>query len=217
MTSLKKEIREALQEADYDRVARLAAGSKRTFGVLVSLAYNKEELLCWRAIEAMGAAAKASDPDKPELLRNVVRRLIWSAREESGGMGWSAPELLGEIVCARPLAFTDIPPIIVSLHGEDEENVFRKGVLWAMGRMADAGIEDIPGSETVLRESLDSENPAVRGLAARVIGRTGLTGSTARLQELASDDSSFRIYEDGELREITVAEAANTALELVRT
>ena len=217
MTPLKNEIREALLEADFERVAQLAAGNKRTFGVLVSLAYNKEELLCWRAIEAMGAAAKASNPDKPELLRNVVRRLIWSAREESGGMGWSAPEFLGEIVRARPRAFTDIPPIIVSLHSEDEENVFRKGVLLALGRMANAGIDDTPGSEAVLQESLQNDDPAVRGLAAWAIGQTGQTGSADRLHELAGDDARFRIYEEGELREITVAEAANSALALVRT
>lgn len=217
MTSLKNEIREALQDADFERVARLAAGNKRAFGVLISLAYNKEELLCWRAIEAMGAAAKASNPDKPELLRNVVRRLIWSAREESGGMGWSAPEFLGEIVCARPRAFTDIPPIIVSLHSEDEENVFRKGVLWALGRMAGADIDDIPGSGEVLNESLMNDDPAVRGLAAWAIGKTGLAGSAVRLRKLADDDARFRIYEEGELREITVADAANSALALVRT
>ena len=125
--SLKNELKQALLAGDHARVAELAIADKRTFGKLVALAYNKDELLCWRAIEAIGAAAAAVAKEDQASVRNAVQRILWSAREESGGMGWSAPELLAEIAIAAPRYFPDIPPIIISLHSEDEERVFLKG------------------------------------------------------------------------------------------
>ena len=157
---------DALASGDYDEVAELAMENKRVFGKLVALAYDKQDVLCWRAIEAMGVCAKVVAAEDAARVRNVVQRLIWSAREESGGMGWSAPELLAEIVCASPKQFADIPPIIVSLHSEDEEKVFLKGVLRAIGRMGGCGVRDIPGAEEVVLAGLGDEDPQVRGLAA---------------------------------------------------
>ena len=214
---MKKDIREALEASDYERVAALAVSNRRAFGVLTAFANDKDDIFCWRAIEAMGHAARAVDPDRPEILRNVVQRLIWSAREESGGMGWSAPELLAEIVCARPHVFADVPPIIVSLHSEDEENVFRRGVLWAIGRMAAAGIRDIPGSREILLESLGNRDTAVRGLAAWALARTRSSGMSVKLKEISDDPAIFRVYEDGELREATVGGMARAALTPVKT
>jgi len=211
MSSLKKELTEALRNRDYTRVTELALNDKRTFGKLIAIAYNKDELLCWRAIEAIGPAAAAVSRDNVAAVRNVVQRLIWSAREESGGMGWSTPELLAEIVIAAPRKFADIPPIIMSLHSEDEEKVFLKGVLWAAGRMGEAGITEIPGSEEVITDSLKSEDPSVRGLAVWAAVRAGVHPD-GLISGLSGDQDSLTIYEDGELVQRTVGELAQQAI-----
>ena len=210
-TSLKHELVEALLERDEVRIARLALSDKRTFAKLIALAYRKDELLCWRAIEAIGAAARAVAAEDKAAVRNVVQRILWSAREESGGMGWSAPELLAEIVIAAPNAFPDIPPIIVSLHSEDEEKVFLKGVLRAVGRMGESGITDIPGSEELIRKSLAHEDTEVRGLAVWAARRAGVSAPEA-MRRLAQDEGELTIYEDGELVGATVGELAREAL-----
>jgi hypothetical protein len=57
----------------------------------------------------------------------------WSLSDESGGIGWSAPELIGEIVCADPRRFADIVPLIADVYAI-EEDVFRPGVLYAFSR-----------------------------------------------------------------------------------
>jgi len=209
--SLKNELKLALLASDYARVAELARTNKRTFGKLISLAYNKDELLCWRAIEAIGPAAAAVSKENQAAVRNVVQRLIWSAREESGGMGWSAVEMLAEIVIAAPRYFPDIPPIIVSLHSEDEEKVFLKGVLRAIGRMGEAGITDIPGSDQVVRDALRHDDPGVRGLAVWAAARAAIdTGDL--IGGLAGDENELTIYEDGELVSLTVGELARQAM-----
>ncbi|MBE0428621.1 MAG: hypothetical protein IBX61_01960 [Thermoleophilia bacterium] len=210
-TSLKSKLIQYLAAGDYGAVIGLAEADQRVFGKLVALAYDKEDVICWRAIEAMGACAAAVARHDASRLRNLIQRLIWSAREESGGMGWSAPELLAEIVSASPRQFADIPPIIVSLHSEDEEKVFLKGVLWAIARMAQSGITDVPGAAAVVLTALDDPDEAVRGLAVIAASR-GDIEAARRLGELAGDRGRLRIYEKGRMVEKEVGKLARAAL-----
>lgn len=198
----------ALAAGDYDEVARMAQDNQRVFGKLISFAFDKEDVLCWHAIAAMGVCAAAVAKNDVSRVRNVVQRLIWSAREESGGMGWSAPELLAQIACASPRHFPDIPPIIVSLHVEDEEKVFLKGVLWAIARMGAADIRDVPGAAEVVLSSLEDSDPQVRGLAVRAAIEAGIEGTSERLQALADDQGRLMIFESGRLKQKTVAQLA---------
>lgn len=198
----------ALAAGDYSEVARMAADNQRVFGKLIAFTFDKEDVLCWHAIAAMGVCAAAVCKSDVSRVRNVVQRLIWSAREESGGMGWSAPELLAEIACASPIQFPDIPPIIVSLYVEDEEKVFLKGVLWAIARMGAAGIQEVPGAAEVVTSSLDDSDPQVRGLAVRAAIEARIEGTAKRLQELVGDPGRLMIFESGRLKQKTVAELA---------
>ncbi len=216
MARLKKTITEALAAGELEQVAQLALENKKTLALLISLSFDKSKLVCWRAIEAMGVAtAQVFDAKGPTPVRNIVRRIIWSAREESGGMGWSAPELLGEIVRGNPRAFTDIPPIILSLHEEDEEGGFLRGVLWSLGRMAEAGVNGIEGSRELVLANLDAESAQLRGLAAWTAGRMRLSAAAPKLEELRGDGDSLQLYEDGELEETSVGMLAAESLELV--
>jgi HEAT repeat protein len=202
---LKEEIKEALEGADFERVARLALESKKVFRILISLAYDKEELLCWRAIEAMGRAAGPVAEKDPSAVRNIVQRLIWSVSEESGGIGWSAPEMLGEIVINSPHTCRDIPPIILSFH---EEESFLKGVLWAMGRITDAGIDGVEGSLEVVIKALDHKDPLVRGLALRALPKSRIAEVAERVRGMIRDEGRCRIYENHKLVEMKVGEIA---------
>lgn len=210
ISSLKNKITAALATRDYDEVARLAVSDRRALTKLVALAYiDKDDVMCWRAIEAMGAAAAIAKKD-PQRVRNLVQRILWSAREESGGMGWSAPELLAEIASASPRQFADIPPIIVSLHVEDEEKVFLKGVLWAIARMAEAGITEVPGAEEVVLRALEDSDPQVRGLAARAAVLASIGAAASKLKDLAGDEGRFVIYRDGDMEEESLAKVARS-------
>ena len=47
----------------------------------------------------MGASlARLADADM-EAARIVMRRLLWSLNDESGGIGWGAPESMAEAMC----------------------------------------------------------------------------------------------------------------------
>lgn len=208
MASLRDDIKDALERADFEKVAQLALRDKKAFRILISLSYDKEETLCWRAIEAMGRAAGAVGERDPATVRNIIQRLIWSMSEESGGIGWSAPEMLGEIVVNSPGICADIPPIILSFH---EEESFLKGVLWAMGRIADAGLAPVDGSAELALTSLDHKDPAVRGLSLYLASGLKIEKVREMMSVMAYDKGTFKIYENHELVETTVGDIARRA------
>ncbi len=209
MTPLKKKIKNALLAPDFDAIAQLSRDHKKVFSILISLAYDKEDIVCWRAIEAMGKAAAAVAEEDPALVRNIIQRLLWSLCDESGGIAWSAPEMLGEIVSNVPRLCTDIPPLIISL---SDEPIFLKGVLWAVGRLIHNGIINSAEIEEVALHSLGHEDPAVRGLALYVTPGNKSSEVVNRIREMVDDEGRFRIYRDHELVEMSVGEAAREAL-----
>ncbi len=210
MPSLKEEVKKALDATDFAWIERLARENKKVFSILISLTYDKEDLICWRAIEAMGKAAGAVAGEAPVAVRNVVQRLIWSVSEESGGIGWSAPEMLGEIVINSPQAFEDIPPVLLSFH---EEESFLKGVLWALGRMARSGIERTRGSFEVAVRALEHKDSSVRGLGLYALAGSITDEVKARVKEMIRDGGRCVIYRDGQLVETKVGDIARMVLD----
>jgi hypothetical protein len=209
MSLLKDRIRAALASRDLDKVARLAQENGKVFSILIGLSYDKEDVLAWRAIEAMGAAAEAVAAAAPSTVRTVVQRLLWSIRDESGGIGWSAPEMLGEIAARLPKDFGDIPPLILSFN---DEEMFRTGILWAMGRIAESGAGPVQDADAFCISCLASDDPAVRGYAAWALVRLKTPAGAGRLSGMTGDSGRLRIYSDGELVQTTVGEVCRSAL-----
>ena len=208
MGLLKADIRDALLEGDLVKIVQRAMEDGKVFSMLISFTYDKESILCWRAIEAMGKAAGAIAGRDPSAVRNIVQRLLWSMGEESGGIGWSAAEMLGEIVINTPETCRDIPPILLSF--KDEES-FLPGVLWSIGKIAGAGIPNGEGAEELVTQSLSHKSPLVRGLALSALLTLNLMDE--KVKSLICDRECFRVYEDRELVEKTVGDAAQRILE----
>ena len=203
MGLLKEEIREALLGGDFAKVAGYAMENRKVFSILISFTYDKESIVCWKAIEAMGKAAGAVAGTDPSTVRTIVQRLLWSMGEESGGIGWSAAEMLGEIVIHAPEICRDIPPLLLSF--KDEES-FLPGVLWSIGRIAWAGMLNGEGAEELVIQSLSHRSPLVRGLA--LSASLALNIKSDEVKALVRDGDHFKMYEDGELLEKTVGDVA---------
>jgi len=161
MHNLKQSILHALESNDLDAVTSLVKENRRALAILVRISYDKETLAAWRAIKAVGLAAKAFVKTDHEFLRETVRKLLWSLSDESGGIGWSAPELLGEIVSADPKKFSDIIPLIAQVY-EVEEEVFRPGVVYALARIAETAPEQVAVYQKIAIMSLADKNPLVK-------------------------------------------------------
>ena len=130
-------IRQWLLEANYASILTTAENKKGILSQLTALSYEEDAEISKRAIEATGLAARIIAERNPEYVRNYLLRLFWLVNDESGGICWRAPELIGEILFHCP-NFEQFFPMLISLLDLEKEDTprFRVGTLWAIGRVA---------------------------------------------------------------------------------
>ncbi len=209
MLPIKKNITELLKKQSYQELSDINASHYKKANILISLSYNKETELSWRAIEAIGIMSKQIAESDTETVRNIVGRLLWMLRDESGGIGWSAPEMLGEIVKNNPELCADIAPIILSFH---YEQMLTAGTLRATGRIGKIDEEMIAYAIPIILPYLNSTDNSIRGYAVYALGELGAIGSKFLLEGLAGDNGKLLFYDEGCLKEISVGEMASQAL-----
>ena len=202
---LKEQVRYLLEKGLLDVVGKLALKDKNVIKWLISFSYDKEDQITWRAIESMGYVANDLRATHLNILRETVRRLLWSMSDESGGIGWSAPEILGEIIRSDPEEFRDIIPILWS---NREEESFRPGAIWALARVAGVRPDMVTFRTSDLRELAADPKPSVRGYTALLVGATAAEGKDDILRTLSGDLGILLVYSDGSLLETTVSELA---------
>jgi hypothetical protein len=198
MHPLKKSILLVLEANDLDALVVLARDKPRVVSLLVRISYDKETLVGWRAIKAVGLIAQELVKTDYEYLRNTIRKLRWSLTDESGGIGWSAPELLGEIVCADPLRFADIVPLIADVYSIEEE-VFRPGVLYAFSRIAESAPDLVGPFTDIINAALIDKNALTRVYALETIGKlkwmSGLPIAWDAVENLKQDKNEVWVYQ----------------------
>ena len=203
--AIREEFVAFLKDRKLSELAERVGRNRGTIRYLNRLLYDLDGLVRWRAIEAMGAVADRLAGDNPEAVRVILRNLLWSINDESGGIGWSAPEAIGEIIYRQPERFEEFASIILSF---TDEPVLRRGVLWAAGRMAEARpglvLEALPGLTSFLNDS----DPVLRGYTLRLLAAVGERPDPVCYSHLLEDRSPVPVYEDGELKKVTVAELA---------
>jgi hypothetical protein len=212
---VKKHLRELLVTRQIEEIVDLAGRQRRVLGTLLSLTFDAEPLIAWRAVEAMGAAAAHIADDDPEYVREHLRRLRWLISDESGGICWHAPEAMAEIIRHRPGMFPDHIPIVVYLFRvmEEEDLVrFRAGILWAIGRLGDIAAGEIEAVLPSIVPCLDDPDPQVRGMAVWCLAQCRRTEFLAARKDLLSDEGTALLYLDGRLVPRSVAELARQAL-----
>jgi hypothetical protein len=221
---IKQTIQQALEQNDLDAVVTLVQQHRSAMSRLVRIAYEKETLAGWRSIKAIGRIAKALVNTDEEFLRVTIRKLLWSLSDESGGIGWAAPEILGEIVSADPGKFSDIIPLIAEVF-EIEERVFRPGVIYALTRVAEIAPELVVKNQTVIRRALHDDNPMTRVYAIDLVKILWQVACQNKLwineyrdiientiKNMKKDDNVAWIYQNNAFIDIEVGEHANNTL-----
>jgi hypothetical protein len=209
MIPYKKEVARLLREKKYDELIRHPSGIRKIITLLISLSYDKKDVISWRAMEAIGFITREISGTNPDFVRNIVGRLLWMIRDESGGIGWSVPEILGEIVRNNPDLCADIAPIIASFH---EEQMLTAGVMWAIGRIGKINSETIDYAVSIIIPYLKSPNRTLRGYAAWASGELGASQAVNELEKLKNDTDIIPFYEEGDLKEKTVGDIAAKAI-----
>ncbi|RWX50398.1 hypothetical protein VU01_102713 [Candidatus Electrothrix marina] len=199
---------------------------KELINALFSGICHSDEQIRWHAVSVMGSAVAVLAEQDMEEARIILRRMLWSLNDESGGIGWGAPESMAEIMCRHQGLADEYVHMLISYmrpDGEEEcqdgnfleHEMLQQGLMWAVGRLAQCRREYLlaRGAEHDLPPYLESPDATVCGLAARAIGLLGRPEGLERLQELAKNDRrTVRLYDQGNFSTVSVAKLAELAL-----
>lgn len=164
---------------------------------LLPFLYHGDAEIKRRAVMALGhRVAELADRDMDEA-RNVVRRLMWSLNEESGGIGWGSPEAMAEILARHEGLAREYTNILASYTQEGgnylESEILQQGVLWGMGRVFRRWPALVRRAAPSILSFLGSRDPSVRALAARLLGEMGDERARQALECLLQDGAEFQI------------------------
>ncbi|MEW6333896.1 MAG: DVU0298 family protein [Thermodesulfobacteriota bacterium] len=194
---------------------------RRVISPLIGALCRGDERVRWHAVSALGAVTAALAETEPEAARTVIRRLMWSLNDESGGIGWGAPEALAEIMALHRGCAEEFGHILVAYMRPDGSYLalpaLQRGLMWGLGRLAGSRPDllrkwDAP---VYLQPYLDSGDPEVRGLAARALGLLKETAARKRIEALKGDTTPLTLYHEGNLTPVTAGSLAQAALERI--
>jgi hypothetical protein len=203
----RKWLRRLLMDRALEDAARWASERRDVNRALNSLLFDGEELVCWRAIEAIGRLAGVRAAVKVERVREMMRRLLWAMNDESGNSIRHAPQLMGEILANVPELIPEFAHYLLSFR---DSSMHDRGTAWAMARVASIAPHTFRNFSSELTCFLRDPDPEVRGLA--LLSLSPDVGGTAKLlaQSLQNDPAELRYYDtaQGAFQDATVGEMA---------
>jgi hypothetical protein len=227
---LKKELVGILRLADCSEIFELLQGYKENdlLGHLFSTLCHTEDRVRWHAVTAFGQIVDRITRKNLEAARDVMRRLLWSLNDESGGIGWGAPEAMAEVMVRSEILFEEYIHMLLSYMRADGPELFQdgnyielpelqRGVIWGVGRLAgkygkiliDRGVIDD------LLPFLSSSDGVVRGVCIWSLGMLKALPAKKMIQEHLDDQGAVTLYQQGDIYKTTVSNLAKEALDIL--
>jgi len=219
--SLKKKLFDLLSQGDFDKalveIGRLPP--RQIINPLLSFIQSGNEKVKWGSVKAMGhVVGQLADRDL-EAARVIMRRLMWTLNDESGGIGWGSPEVMGEILATHSGLAQEYALILLSYARKDgnylEHEGLQRGLMWGIGRLSEKRPELVRGASELLLPYLESQDEVIRGLAAHIMGLLQVKDALPRLRSLTQDDSSLVTMVGNELTTVQVKDLAKEALRVI--
>ena len=171
---LRRRVRELLGSGDLERVLSelRKISPRKAINPLISIFYDSDTELRQKAINAFGQLVADLANEDMEEARVVMRRLMWTLNDESGGIGWGAPEAMAEAMACHPRLAEEYVRILLSYIREDgnflEYEPLRRGALWGIGRLAQVHPEMLIELEAAkyIRPYLEDDDESSRELSA---------------------------------------------------
>ncbi|KAF0121288.1 MAG: hypothetical protein FD151_1310 [bacterium] len=219
-TTLKRRILSLVKLPDFDqaldKLSKLPP--RRVINSLFASLCTDDEEMKWRVVSAMGFMVSNIVAKDMESARTIMRRLMWSLNDESGGIGWGAPEAMGEIMACNEGLAEEFAHILLSYIREDGNYIdyqpLQRGVVWGIGRLAQVKPEILREKDAtrLLCPCLGSSDATVRALAAWAMGLLGVEDGRSQLEALLTDNAEVHLYRDRHLGVRRVSEMAREAL-----
>ena len=210
-TLIKQQVKALLLQRNNSELLRLCQRERRFWPTLRLYLYETDESLRWPAIEVVAELMKTwwHEGDR-ERVREYIRSLLWLLNDESGGIGWSAPETIAETIVSIPELLEQYGSIMIAYAFQGPSLL--NGSLWAIGRLGKQIKEAIAFSQDRVFAAFDSDDPETLGLMAWAMGEADFTPALASLTMLRDRKELVRIYIDGHFQEKSLGNWSKEAI-----
>jgi hypothetical protein len=211
---VKKHAEDLLKKRDLDHLLELCERDRRFWQEVRFRLYEIDESLRWAAIETAAKLMqrwwKAGHEEK---VRRYIRTLFWSMTDESGGIGWSAPQTIAEIIALVPELIDPYGSMMIAYSVEEPPLI--KGCLWGIGRLGLKIAESVDFFRDKVLAVFRSDDAEILGLASWALGEAGFIHALPDLKKLCSRTEPVRIYMDGVFREKTLGRWSEEAIKKI--
>jgi hypothetical protein len=209
--SIKHQVKDLLENRDHDRLAELCEKDRRFWQELRFRLYDIDERISWSSIEAVGKFTKRLwETGQREKVRVYIRTLFWSITDESGGIGWSAPQTIAEIIANIPELIDPYGSMVIAHTFEEPPLV--KGGLWAIGRLGKLAAKAVDFFQDELLSLFQSDDAETLCLAAWAMGEVSFKAALPFLGKLLERKELVRIYIKGDFHEKPLGQWAKEAI-----
>jgi hypothetical protein len=177
------------------------------------------ERVKWHAVSCFGEIVSTMADNNVESARIIMRRFLWTLNDESGGIGWGAPEAMAEVMCRSEVLRKEYIHMLISYTQEDGEELFQdgnylelpliqRGLLWGIGTLCYAFPAEMRkrGLDVGLKNYLKSDDWHVQMLALWSLVGLGVTYTSDFVKPFLEDNKSLTLFIDGDFREVKVSE-----------
>lgn len=185
-------VRDLVERRDLTQLLSLMRDDAGTVNWILALAFDLDDRVRWRAIEALGVWARAMAAGDLEKIRTVIRRVLWLMNDESGGIAWHGPEIIAEMLAAAPALMDEYARIVASFIGQSP---FEAGTAWAIARLAEVAPEAFADSIDELTRSTRSSDSMVRGYGLLALSMIGASEARRLATALLSDSGEVVVFE----------------------
>lgn len=113
--SLRVQVLDLVAQGDTEKLGVLVADEPRTIRHLLGLTYQDDEETRAIACRAIGHASR----HHPDLVQQVVRRLVWAMNDESGTNSLTAPEVVMAVAEVSPELLLPVVPDLTRLAADE--------------------------------------------------------------------------------------------------
>lgn len=213
---VKKTVHDLLIAGEHGRLLDLCEQDRRFWQEVRFRLYDLDDGVRWSAIEATAKFMERWwQSGKQEKVRIYIRTLFWSMNDESGGIGWSSPQTIAEIIMHIPELIDPYGSMMIA--HSIEEPPLMKGGAWGIGRLgrriADS-VEVFRGQVLAVFQEKDSET---LGLLAWAMGKTGFSPALPFLEKLLRREEPVMIYINGVFLQKPLQQWAEEAIMSIKT
>jgi len=215
-STTKSQVEDLLRKRDFVALIDLCETDGHYWQEVRFRLYDLDEVLRWSAIETAARLMKKWwKLGKEEKVRIYIRTLFWSMNDESGGIGWSSPQTVAEIISQNPVLIDPYGSMMIA-HCIDEPPLL-KGCFWGIGRMGGLITQCVRSFQDEILKVFDTDDVEIIGLAAWAMGEAGFDLAAPFLEKLRFRREPVTIYIEGKFWQKSLGQWVEEALMNMKT